>query len=63
MHNVIDERALMLLSKKIAAQSGDIRVAFDIMKTALQKTIGKVNDLSDEDLQIPMGDGSREAEK
>lgn len=42
MHNLIDERALTILSKKIAQSSGDIRVAFDIMKTALEASLLKV---------------------
>jgi hypothetical protein len=32
--NLIDEKALIYLCKRISQHSGDIRVVFDVMKTA-----------------------------
>ena len=52
MHNMIDERAMGLLAKKIASSSGDIRVAFDIMKYCLEGSIPRVDSLMDEELQL-----------
>ena len=34
-HNLVDERAYSFIAKKVAKQNGDIRVAFDLMKSAL----------------------------
>ena len=34
-HNLIDEKAYQFIAKKVAKQNGDIRVAFDLMKSAL----------------------------
>ena len=42
MFNMIDARAMQILSKKIAATSGDIRVAFDILKHCLEAIIPNV---------------------
>ena len=33
--NIIDEKAYVFIAKKVAKQNGDIRVAFDMMKTSL----------------------------
>ena len=41
-HNIVDEKAELIIAKKVAKKNGDIRVAFDIMKSALaflQRTI------------------------
>jgi hypothetical protein len=43
--NLIDERAMQLLCKRISQSCGDIRVVFDIMKTALQMLQEKVEDM------------------
>lgn len=56
MHNLIDERALQILAKKIAQSSGDIRVAFDIMKTALEQSLLKTQNLTQDDFNIDMTD-------
>lgn len=56
MHNLIDERALTILAKKIAQSSGDIRVAFDIMKTALEASLLKIQNLTAEDFNIDITD-------
>jgi len=37
--NLIDEKAMRLLCHRISQKSGDIRVAFDIMKSAMQTLI------------------------
>ena len=34
-HNIVDEKAELIIAKKVAKKNGDIRVAFDIMKSAL----------------------------
>ena len=44
---------MALLAKKIATTSGDIRVAFDIMKYCLEGSIPKVNEINDKDLLVP----------
>lgn len=33
--NLVDERALNLIAKKVSKMNGDVRVAFDLMKTCL----------------------------
>lgn len=41
-HDIVDEKAETIIARKVAKKNGDIRVAFDIMKSAiahLQKTI------------------------
>ena len=32
--NIIDDKAMLLLCKRISSSSGDIRVVFDVIKTA-----------------------------
>jgi hypothetical protein len=43
--NLIDERAMSFLCKRISQSCGDIRVVFDIMKTALQMLTENIEDL------------------
>lgn len=33
--NLVDEKALMLIATRVAKLNGDVRVAFDLMKTCL----------------------------
>ena len=37
--SILDEKAVNSMSKQIAKTSGDIRVAFDIMKNSLQNVL------------------------
>jgi hypothetical protein len=43
--NLIDERAMTFMCKRISQSCGDIRVVFDIMKTALQMLNEKIDEL------------------
>lgn len=43
--NLIDERAMTFMCKRISQSCGDIRVVFDIMKTALQMLNEKIDNL------------------
>jgi len=45
--NIIDEKAMMFLSKRISSSSGDIRVVFDVMKTAFQGLLNKLSKTPD----------------
>ena len=53
MHGMIDPRALNILSKKIAATSGDIRVAFDILKHCIEAKIPGAAEMSEANLSVP----------
>lgn len=46
--NLIDEKALEFMSKKIAKMNGDVRVAFDLMKTCYNKLSFQVKHEMDE---------------
>ena len=47
--NLIDEKAYLFIAKKVAKQNGDIRVAFDMMKSALDKVYTLAIEMSDSD--------------
>jgi Cdc6-like AAA superfamily ATPase len=40
--NLIDEHAMKLIAKKVSKINGDIRIAFDLMKSALTKLQTKI---------------------
>lgn len=49
MFNFIDERAKKLISQKVARMNGDIRVAFDVIRSCfsdLQTSLMELEDLS-----------------
>ena len=54
--NIIDDRANEFVAKKVAKLNGDIRVAFDLIKTAfstLAFNIGKIENLPEyKDIKI-----------
>lgn len=35
--NLIDEKAMELIAKKVSLYNGDIRIAFDLIKTSISK--------------------------
>lgn len=35
--NLIDEKAMDLIAKKVSLHNGDIRIAFDLIKTSISK--------------------------
>ena len=47
--NLIDEKAYLFIAKKVAKQNGDIRVAFDMMKSALDKVYTLAIEMTDSD--------------
>jgi hypothetical protein len=49
--DLIQEGATNYLSSEISKKSGDIRVAFDAMKTALTKLFKKVKNIPDCDFE------------
>jgi len=40
--NLIDERAMEIVSKKVSKMNGDVRVAFDIIKSAFVELFNRV---------------------
>jgi hypothetical protein len=42
--NLVDEKAMKLIAKKVSKLNGDVRVAFDLMKTALARVKQLVDD-------------------
>jgi Cdc6-like AAA superfamily ATPase len=42
--NLVEERALNFIAQKVAHQNGDIRVAFDLMKSSLVKLQKRIKD-------------------
>lgn len=51
---LIDEPAMRLLCARISQKSGDIRVAFDIMKAALQRLILRAEQIEEDPSGNPL---------
>ena len=45
--DLVDDNAYLFIAKKVAKQNGDIRVAFDLMKSALEKLAKRTMECSD----------------
>ena len=51
--DIIDDAALELIGKRVSRMNGDVRVAFDVMKTCLNKLYNKVKyDIPEEELDV-----------
>ena len=59
-HNLIDERAYEFIAKKVSMMNGDIRVAFDYMKTALSVLADDLAKEMPEDKKIKISESELE---
>lgn len=50
---MVNMDAVTYMAKQIAQSSGDIRVAFDIIKNALQSLLKKADQIEDHDYSVP----------